>query len=295
MLDRLSAIARGKPKEDPIHPVVSALEETSVSTKDTLIGKTPTGEYTAEEMEEYLATQDALKKKDKEIDMLLKFMAANKKGMTAKQNKKLRMECFNEWLKILQELIQCNEEKRELIQYMNEKFIPRGQYFLKLQDGKELYAIKNGFVYEHHVVDYVSVNGPKDGMKSEVCTIPSAIPEVGSVVKVFLWKRKYYEGDPDYKEKQVCEMRVERVTKMSVPAYEVEGFDDPVCLPDVSLGQVVESEDNDQCQFCGDVGLLLLCDKAGCERAFHPGCVGLAAVPEGDWFCPTCSGAGGSV
>jgi hypothetical protein len=35
---------------------------------------------------------------------------------------------------------------------------------------------------------------------------------------------------------------------------------------------------------------LLLCD--GCPRAFHLGCVGLKAVPEGMWHCGYCRSLG---
>jgi hypothetical protein len=37
---------------------------------------------------------------------------------------------------------------------------------------------------------------------------------------------------------------------------------------------------------------LMLCDGKGgtCESTAHTHCVGLAAVPEGDWFCPACGG-----
>lgn len=32
---------------------------------------------------------------------------------------------------------------------------------------------------------------------------------------------------------------------------------------------------------------LLLCD--GCDRGFHCECIGLPAVPDGDWFCNACN------
>ncbi len=44
---------------------------------------------------------------------------------------------------------------------------------------------------------------------------------------------------------------------------------------------------SDACCVChsGEDGeIMLLCDKPA-----HLGCVGMAAVPEGDWFCPTCT------
>ncbi len=39
---------------------------------------------------------------------------------------------------------------------------------------------------------------------------------------------------------------------------------------------------------CGEDGeIMLLCDK--CDKPAHLRCVGMVAVPEGDWFCPTCT------
>ena len=47
---------------------------------------------------------------------------------------------------------------------------------------------------------------------------------------------------------------------------------------------------SDACCIChsGEDGeIMLLCDK--CDTPAHLGCVGMEAVPEGDWFCPTCT------
>merc|ERR1719421_2605412 len=48
----------------------------------------------------------------------------------------------------------------------------------------------------------------------------------------------------------------------------------------------------DVCAFCGDGGELLLCDgqRGHCNAAYHVACVGLKAVPSGEWFCPKCCG-----
>ncbi len=57
-------------------------------------------------------------------------------------------------------------------------------------------------------------------------------------------------------------------------------------------GPADEGEDDglpDTCTVCGQPGLLLVCD-GGCDRVFHPECVGLTGVPEGDWSCDSCSG-----
>jgi hypothetical protein len=48
-----------------------------------------------------------------------------------------------------------------------------------------------------------------------------------------------------------------------------------------------EQEDGDGvCSVCADGGEMLLCDC--CPSAFHHGCVGLDATPQGEWFCPPC-------
>ncbi|KAL6657289.1 hypothetical protein ACP70R_005069 [Stipagrostis hirtigluma subsp. patula] len=40
------------------------------------------------------------------------------------------------------------------------------------------------------------------------------------------------------------------------------------------------------CSICNDGGELVLCDH--CPSTFHHDCLGLDAVPDGDWFCPSC-------
>ena len=54
-----------------------------------------------------------------------------------------------------------------------------------------------------------------------------------------------------------------------------------------------DAGDDVACGLCGsgdDAATLLLCD--GCDAgAAHTGCLGLAALPDVDWFCPACGGA----
>ncbi|KAG0476945.1 hypothetical protein HPP92_013786 [Vanilla planifolia] len=45
-------------------------------------------------------------------------------------------------------------------------------------------------------------------------------------------------------------------------------------------------EVDDVCSVCHDGGMLMICDL--CPSAFHPTCIGLQDVPEGNWFCPSC-------
>jgi len=48
-------------------------------------------------------------------------------------------------------------------------------------------------------------------------------------------------------------------------------------------------EEREECVDCGvedNPAQMLLCD--GCDACHHVACVGLAAVPSGDWFCSSC-------
>lgn len=49
----------------------------------------------------------------------------------------------------------------------------------------------------------------------------------------------------------------------------------------------LDRESDDHCTVCSfDRGQLLICDR--CPKVFHLGCVGLEAVPDGNWLCPYC-------
>ena len=49
------------------------------------------------------------------------------------------------------------------------------------------------------------------------------------------------------------------------------------------------SQHDDHCTVChrDDGQDMLLCD--GCPKAFHLTCLGLTAVPDGNWYCAVCS------
>lgn len=53
-----------------------------------------------------------------------------------------------------------------------------------------------------------------------------------------------------------------------------------------------QDSDGDHCWTCGRAGTLVCCDGPGCEAQHHLSCVGLEAVPTGDWLCPKCMDAG---
>ncbi|XVF55320.1 hypothetical protein PTKIN_Ptkin06aG0027800 [Pterospermum kingtungense] len=63
-------------------------------------------------------------------------------------------------------------------------------------------------------------------------------------------------------------------------------------LHDIALslanGQCVTTGySDDMCAICGDAGDLLLCHE--CPQAFHPACLKLDHLPEGDWRCANCA------
>jgi len=55
---------------------------------------------------------------------------------------------------------------------------------------------------------------------------------------------------------------------------------------DGSAADTQQSHD-EECGLCRGGGELLCCD--GCSAAFHLACLGLAAVPAGDWLCAVCA------
>ncbi|CAK7347426.1 unnamed protein product [Dovyalis caffra] len=55
----------------------------------------------------------------------------------------------------------------------------------------------------------------------------------------------------------------------------------------VMNGNWKQGENDDVCSVCHYGGELILCDS--CPSSFHENCLGLKNVPDGDWFCPSCS------
>ncbi|XVF64188.1 hypothetical protein PTKIN_Ptkin09bG0147900 [Pterospermum kingtungense] len=47
-----------------------------------------------------------------------------------------------------------------------------------------------------------------------------------------------------------------------------------------------QHKNDELCSACRDGGDLICCDN--CPSSFHVNCLGLKAVPDGDWFCPSC-------
>ncbi|XWS67025.1 hypothetical protein CRYUN_Cryun05aG0250900 [Craigia yunnanensis] len=67
-------------------------------------------------------------------------------------------------------------------------------------------------------------------------------------------------------------------------------------LHDIALslanGQCVTTGySDDMCAICGDSGDLLLCRE--CPQAFHPACLNLEHLPEGEWHCANCADENG--
>ncbi len=49
----------------------------------------------------------------------------------------------------------------------------------------------------------------------------------------------------------------------------------------------IQIDHNDlYCFECHDEGDVICCDS--CPRVYHPKCLGLTTLPDGDWTCPEC-------
>ncbi|PPD76628.1 hypothetical protein GOBAR_DD26439 [Gossypium barbadense] len=60
----------------------------------------------------------------------------------------------------------------------------------------------------------------------------------------------------------------------------------------LSNGQRITTDiGGDMCSICGDSGDLLFCHE--CCQAFHPACLNLGHLPEGDWHCANCADENG--
>jgi len=71
----------------------------------------------------------------------------------------------------------------------------------------------------------------------------------------------------------------------SYTTHRLEGCDFAPPLTFIAA-EAVEDDHHSLCTKCGIGGDVLLCDAPGCPSVWHQHCVGLAEVPEGDWYCP---------
>ena len=63
---------------------------------------------------------------------------------------------------------------------------------------------------------------------------------------------------------------------------------DPITGQDLPPEQEEPYRVGDHCAICQDGGFLFECSSDNCGKAFHFTCLGMDAVPSGDWFCEDC-------
>ena len=81
---------------------------------------------------------------------------------------------------------------------------------------------------------------------------------------------------------------LQKRTESSRKKQKTDDADSTLAVEEEGEGEAVDDL-IDHCELCGNTRVgetLLLCD--GCDRTFHPQCVDLEVVPEGDWFCSDC-------
>ncbi|KAG6552628.1 hypothetical protein Mapa_005828 [Marchantia paleacea] len=146
------------------------------------------------------------------------------------------------------------------------------------------WLIDNGMVEENEKVRYLNrkdnhcmLEGyvTRDGIRCDCCgtTVTLSVFEAHAGSKLHRPSANIFLSNG----KSLSECQVEALAKKT----ESEG--DPEKAPG---NQESADKSDDTCGICGDGGELICCDH--CPSTFHLNCMGMEAVPDGDWFCPNC-------
>ncbi|PTQ33187.1 hypothetical protein MARPO_0091s0046 [Marchantia polymorpha] len=146
------------------------------------------------------------------------------------------------------------------------------------------WLIDNGMVEENEKVRYLNrkdnhcmLEGyvTRDGIRCDCCgtTVTLSVFEAHAGSKLHRPSANIFLSNG----KSLSECQVEALAKKT----EIEG--DP---EKASGNQESADKSDDTCGICGDGGELICCDH--CPSTFHLNCMGMEAVPDGDWFCPNC-------
>ncbi|CAH8382683.1 unnamed protein product [Eruca vesicaria subsp. sativa] len=142
--------------------------------------------------------------------------------------------------------------------------------------------------------------GGRDNDLHRVLFLPNGLPDGTELAYYFKGKnllQGYKQGSGivcSCCDRVICPSQFESHAGMSIrrQPYHHICISSGLSLHDIALsladGHVITNGDSDDmCCICGVGGDLLLC--AGCPQAFHTACLKFQSMPEGSWYCSSCS------